>query len=210
MKHQLLSPKKEQASEAAARQRIVSAARRHFFAHGFRGVTMDDLAAELGMSKKTLYAHFPGKNALLEAMLLDKFRHLEADVSRITSECATDFVAGLQRLLACLQGHAGEIQPAFVRDIQRETPDLFKLVEERRRQVIQRHFGKLLNEGRREGLVRKDIPVHLIIEILLGAVQAIMNPPRMAELGLTPTSGLSAILSVVLQGVITQEGRSKL
>ncbi len=207
MKRHLLSPKKEWAAPAGVRQRVLSAARRHFFAHGFRGVTMDDLAAELGMSKKTLYAHFPSKNALLEAMLLDKFRDLESDVARITSECSTDFVAGLQRLLACLQRHAAEVQPAFVRDIQRETPELFQVVEQRRRQVIQRHFGKLLNEGRREGLVRKDIPVHLIIEILLAAVQAIMNPPRMAELGLTPTSGLSAILTVVLHGAITHEGR---
>src|SRR5437867_6485759 len=48
------------------RQRIVDAARVHFFSHGFRSVTMDDLAQELGISKKTLYAHFPGKFDLLE------------------------------------------------------------------------------------------------------------------------------------------------
>jgi len=53
----------------ANRQRIVDAARGHFFSHGFRSVTMDDLALELGVSKKTLYAHFPGKFDLLEAVL---------------------------------------------------------------------------------------------------------------------------------------------
>ena len=58
--------------ESLTRQRIVGAARRHFFAHGFRTVTMDDIAEELGMSKKTLYAHFPSKTALVEAVLLDK------------------------------------------------------------------------------------------------------------------------------------------
>jgi len=51
----------------ANRQRIVDAGRAHFFSHGFRSVTMDDLAGELGISKKTLYAHFPGKIDLLEA-----------------------------------------------------------------------------------------------------------------------------------------------
>src|SRR5207249_11360994 len=95
---------------AGARQRIVAAARRHFLAHGFRGVTMDDLAAELGMSKKTLYAHFPGKAALLEAMLLDKFRSVEADLTRIASECPSDFAACLPRLLACIQRHTDEIR----------------------------------------------------------------------------------------------------
>src|SRR5262249_1718410 len=136
--------------ERSARPRIIAAARAHFLAHGFSRVTMDDLAQELGMSKKTIYAHFPTKTALLEPVLLDKFRCGEHDLRAITSECAADFATGLHRLLACLQGHTDEIRPPFVRDMQREAPDLFKVVETRRREVIQRYFGKLLREGRRE------------------------------------------------------------
>ena len=68
----------------ASRQRIVEAARAHFFSHGFRSVTMDDLAEELGVSKKTLYSHFPSKIALLEAVLADKFASLEANLEEIT------------------------------------------------------------------------------------------------------------------------------
>jgi AcrR family transcriptional regulator len=41
---------------------VIAAARRQFFVHGFRRVSMDDLAAELRMSKKTLYACFPSKS----------------------------------------------------------------------------------------------------------------------------------------------------
>jgi AcrR family transcriptional regulator len=195
--------------ENAVRQRIVAAARRHFFAHGFRGVTMDDLAAELGMSKKTLYAHFPSKTALLEAMLLDKFRSLEADVARITMERSPEFAVALQRLLAIIQRHTDEIRSPFVRDIQRETPHLFQVVEGRRREVIRRHFGKVFAQGRREGLIRKDVPLRLIIEILLGATQAIMNPPMMEELKLTPTAGFTGIVSVVLHGALAEKRRAK-
>jgi AcrR family transcriptional regulator len=196
--------------DRAVRRRIIAAAREHFFAHGFRGVTMDDLALELAMSKKTLYAHFSSKTALVEAMLLDKFRSAEEDLEAITSECSTDFPTGLHRLLECVQRHTEEIRPPFLRDIQREAPELFKLVEARRREVIQRYFSKLLGEGRREGLIRKDIPVHLIIEILLGAVEAIVNPPRMAELGLTPKSGVTTIIRVILEGALTTDGRTTL
>jgi AcrR family transcriptional regulator len=196
--------------DRTARQRIIRAAREQFLAHGFHGVTMDDLAEGLGMSKKTIYAHFPSKTALLEAMLLDKFRCAEEEFEAITSECSADFPTGLQRLLACVQRHTEEIRPPFVRDIQREAPDLFKVVQARRREVIQRYFSKLLGEGRREGLIRKDIPVHLIIEILLGAVEAIVNPPRLAELGLSPTNGLTSIIAVILEGALTPEGRTTL
>src|SRR6188472_3074551 len=65
------------AADSAATSRIVSEARRHFMAHGFRGVTMDDLAAELGMSKKTLYAHFRSKPELVQAVILAKAAEVE-------------------------------------------------------------------------------------------------------------------------------------
>ncbi len=200
----------QQLPENSAPQRIITAARRHFFTHGFRSVTMDDLAEELGMSKKTLYTCFPSKAALLEAVLLDKFRVIEADLERITSACSSDVLAALHQLLACVQRHTEEIQPPFVRDIRREAPEMFKLVESRRRGVIQRHFGKLFGEGRKVGVIRNEIPAKLAIEILLGATEAIMNPPKMAELGLTPKSGFSAIITVILKGVITDTARSKL
>jgi AcrR family transcriptional regulator len=170
---------------------------------------MDDLAEELGMSKKTLYACFPSKTALLEAVILEKFRSVDADLGSITSAASSDCLGALHRLLACVQGHMEEIQPPFVRDIRREAPDLFKVVESRRRDVIQRHFGKVFHEGRRTGLIRRDIPPKLAIEILLGAVQAIMNPPKMEELALTPESGFSAIIRVVLEGLITEKARSR-
>ncbi len=194
----------------SARQRIITDARRHFFAHGFKGVTTDDLATAVGMSKKTLYAHFPSKTALLEAVLLDKFREVNADLSGVAVGASLGFAASLQQLLACMQRHMEEIQPPFIRDIRREAPDMFKLVETRRAEIIQRYFGKLLSEGRRTGLIRKDVPVNFILEILLEAVQAIVNPQRMEELGMMPKQGLFMIIKIVLEGAITEKGRQKL
>ncbi len=190
-------------------ERIVAAARQHFLTHGFRRVTMDDLARELGISKKTLYASFPSKMALLEAVLVDKFRSVEKDLSGITSTRSPDVLASLRQLLACMQHHTDEIKPPFVRDMRRESPETFHMVEVRRRDVIQRHFGTVLSQGRKAGIIRKDISTGLIMEILLSAVQAIMNPSRILELGLTPTSGYHAIVTVVLEGVITDSGRRK-
>ncbi|MDB5336103.1 MAG: Transcriptional regulator [Planctomycetaceae bacterium] len=190
------------------RHRIVSEARRHFLSHGFRGVTMSDLAAELGMSKKTLYAHFLTKVALVEAVLNDKFEGAETELQSITAGCSTDFLTALHQMLACLQKHTSELQPSFVRDMQRASPELFQLVENRRRQLIQRYFGTLFTEGRKRGMIRKDVPVEVIIAMLLAATQAIVNPPSLAEFGLTPTTGFSAIITVVLQGVLTMKGRT--
>jgi AcrR family transcriptional regulator len=171
---------------------------------------MDDLADELGMSKKTLYTYFPSKTALLEAVILDKLGSVESDLATIASESASDFPGALENLLACVQRHTEEIGQSFVRDLRREAPDMFKLVESRRRDFIHRYFGELFDKGRRAGIIRKDIPPRLMIEILLGAVEAIMNPQKMPELGITPKTGFTAILRVILNGVVTEKGKAKL
>jgi AcrR family transcriptional regulator len=189
------------------RQRIIEAARVHFFNHGFRSVTMDDLAEELGISKKTLYAHFPGKFDLLEAVLADKFASVEAMFKEVTRAHPHDFPAALQALLAGTHHELDEIKPPFVRDMRQKAPDFFKVIERRRAALIQRYFGKFFVEGQRAGMVRKDVPAKLIIEILLAMVQSIMNPPKMEELGMMPKEGFSGILKIVLEGALTSRGR---
>ncbi len=168
----------------------MEAARAHFFSHGFRSVTMDDLAEELGISKKTLYAYFPGKIELLEAVLADKFAG-----------------AALHELLTNTQRELDEIKPPFVRDMRQKAPEVFKIVERRRAALIERFFGKLFVEGQRTGMVRRDVPAKLIIEILLTIVQAIMNPAKMEELGMMPKEGFAGILKIVLEGALTGKGR---
>jgi AcrR family transcriptional regulator len=196
------SKRKVSSVSRAAVRRVIGAARCQFFAHGFRSVSMDDLAAELGMSKKTLYAYFPSKVALIEAVLKDKVGEVGADLEQLAKTQAVNVEVALHQFLSCLQRHTAEIQPAFVRDIGRETPELFQLIEQRRRELIRRYFGGLFEDGKKAGVIRRDIPTHLIIEILLGAVQAIMNPPKLMELGLTVEQGYSSVIRLILEGAL--------
>ena len=167
---------------------------------------MDDLAEELGISKKTLYAHFPGKLDMLEAVLADKFASVEATLKEVTRAHPRDFPATLRDLLSGTQRELDEIKPPFVRDMRQKAPQVFKVVEQRRAALIGRYFGKLFIKGQRAGMVRKDVPARLMIEILLAMVQAIMNPPKMEELGMMPKEGFSGILKIVLEGALTRKG----
>jgi len=60
------------ATDQTLHARIVETAHAHLFTYGYNALTMDDLAHELGVSKKTLYVHFRSKDALVE-MILDNF-----------------------------------------------------------------------------------------------------------------------------------------
>jgi hypothetical protein len=191
------------------RERILAGARRHFLAHGFRSVTMADLAAELGMSKKTLYVHFASKAVLLKAMVDGKLGHVQADLAGVMDAPRVSFPERLRQLLAKLREHTAEIQPAFVRDVRREAPELFAHIQQGRRRMILRCFGKLLEEGRKAGAVRIDIPVKLLIEMLIGTVDAVLVPARMEELHITPKTAFAQIVSVFLDGVLVRKGGAK-
>jgi hypothetical protein len=57
--------------------------------------------------------------------------------------------------------------------------------------------------------VRRDIPVQMIIEVLLGAVTSIVNPQKVEALGTTPRTALLTVISVVLEGVLTRKAPSR-
>lgn len=61
------------------KERILETADRLFYAHGIRAVGVDTIAAEIGISKRTLYNHFPSKDALIVAYL--ERRNLKAPPS---------------------------------------------------------------------------------------------------------------------------------
>ena len=63
---------------AETRARILETADRLFYGQGIRAVGVDTIAAEAGLSKPTLYNHFPSKEALILAYLERRFRIAEA------------------------------------------------------------------------------------------------------------------------------------
>src|ERR1700693_4785204 len=60
------------------KERILETADRLFYLQGLRAVGVDTIAAEIGISKRTLYNHFPSKDALIAAYLERRFRQVPA------------------------------------------------------------------------------------------------------------------------------------
>lgn len=195
---------------SSVKHRIVAGARRHFMAHGFRSVTMDDLAAELGMSKKTMYRHFPGKQVLLEEVVVTKLSEADAELSQIGAEGGAPFPDRLHGMLDCVRRHAAELSPAFLRDMGKDAPELFAFVQVRRREVILKHWRGLIEEGQRQRMIRRDVSIEVMLGMLGGAADAIVNPQKLEELGISPREAFGSIVTLFIEGVATEKGRMQL
>jgi AcrR family transcriptional regulator len=65
-------------AKPSMKERILETADRLFYLQGIRAIGVDTIAAEIGISKRTLYNHFPSKDALISAYLERRFRPIPA------------------------------------------------------------------------------------------------------------------------------------
>jgi AcrR family transcriptional regulator len=191
------------------KQRILQEARSLFFRYGFSKVTMDEAAEALGMSKKTLYRHFPSKEELLEEVTCAHLDECDAELKNI---CGRSDISPLERLkltMAYCTAIFSEMSEPLVHDLRRNAPDIWKRVEERRQKNIDTDFGALIKEGRHKGQFRKDVDERLFILIYSNVIRDILNPETLSGLPFKPSVVYDTICKVLFEGLLTDKARAE-
>jgi len=194
-------------ADASARARIVTAASDLFLHRGFVRVTADDIAAELGISKATLYREFRSKEDILRAVVHRFMAEIIGGVDALIRDDALNFVEKLARLLAFFGGRLSRLGTLFVRDIQKSAPAVWQEIEEFRRDKIIVNFKSILAAGRRQGLFRGDIDMDLLLQMFLKLVEEFVSPAEILRSGRSPAATFESVIKVFFQGILTDKGR---
>ena len=189
--------------------RVLREARARFLRVGFSAVTLDELASELGMSKKTLYRFFPDKEALLRAVVVDFQKEMAAGLDGILENPKSDFVEKLTGMMRFLAERLSTMSPAAMADIRRHAPQVWSQIEEFRRQGAFLRLGSLIREGMRQGYLRKDIEsADLVLLVYIEVIQRVLAPEQLSRMGLTPDQAFRTLRRVLLGGLLTRHGRT--
>ena len=191
------------------RRRILRQARADFFAQGYSSFTMDALAGELGMSKKTLYVHFAGKDEIVGALIDDLAGEIRADADALLRNRNLDLAEKLRGFVEGMVERMANLSPRTVRDLQRFAPKLYAKVEEVRGQTLPYVFGRVVEEGQQEGLVRATLPPAFAIEYFLHAMQGMMHPAALDRLRMAPREIIPAAIDLFFGGLLTNAGRKQ-
>ena len=190
----------------AVRTRIVQAARAQLFAYGYTALTMDGLAAELGMSKKTLYVHFPGKDELIGEILRAFVAEVRASADELLGDPALSFTVKLHRFSEAMVKRL-RVHPLLFRDLQRSAPHIYRQIEELRHKNIPYVFGRLLRQGQAARMVRADLDPDFAVEFWRPAIQALMHPDTLERLQLSPDEIFRRAINLFFGGILTPAGR---
>jgi AcrR family transcriptional regulator len=189
--------------------RIVREAREHFFSHGYSQCTMDELAAELGMSKKTLYVHFASKEELVRAVVDDLSREIRASADELFANRQLNFAEKLRGFAEGMAERTTRMNPRLLRDLQRFAPEVYQRVAEMREKNIPYVFGRFIEEGQLAGLVRPDVRTDFAVAFFLSAMNGLIQPGPMERLGLAPRDIVPRAIELFFGGLLTPAGRSE-
>ena len=199
-------PPPPRSAAPAAFARILDAARTHLFSYGFSAQTMDDLATELGMSKKTLYVHFPSKDAIAAAVLDGIGRSIRTQLETVLSHPELTFTQKLCGVIDVVGSVLGKVSPSILRDLQRYAPHLYQKIEEVRQKNIPYVIGSLIRTGLAEGKVRPEIDPAFAAEFWLQAIRGLVQPAILDRTQLTPRQTLEKAIHLFFDGLLTPAG----
>jgi AcrR family transcriptional regulator len=195
--------------ENPIRLQILRKAREQFCTHGFSRVTTDDLASELGISKKTLYQHFASKEELVRAVVYAMRDEMAGAVAAIVENDDLDVVEKFRTLMTTVGTKLTTMRRPYFEDLRRKAPDLWGEIEQFRRERILTSFDRLITEGSRNGMLRSGIDPHLFVLMFYAVIQNIFNPEVLSQLAQTPDEAFAMVVTVLIEGVLSDEAKTR-
>ena len=191
-------------------QKVLAYALKRFMSSGYSTVSMDDISRGCGISKATLYMLFSSKEALMMACIDFIGSEIKHKVSAAINDPALSLAERMERFFAPVAQLLAHVSPAALNDIRRCIPEAFDKIDQTRREVVLENIGALIDEGKKEGLVRPDVDKHIVGHIIIGTAIHVIDPDILLEFGQTPDRILDSVKTVIVRGCLTDAGLKQL
>lgn len=156
------------------RERIIEGAAELFKTYGIKSMTMDSLASNLGMSKRTIYEVFSDKDELLMGVLKWMARKQKGLIKRVLEESENSIVA-IFKMLEINRDNFQDMSPAFLADLKKYHHDVLMKKNDKSEMPDYRNNKQLIENGIKEKLFRKDINPDLANLCLYNLGRSIMD-----------------------------------
>jgi AcrR family transcriptional regulator len=192
-----------------ARTRILLKAKEKFSTLGYQKTSMAEIAAELGMSKKTLYKLFATKRALAEAMVEEIFEQINRQFDAILEDAAPA-IEKLHRIVQLLvEQHFRFATKAMLESLYHHLPHLWRRIEKFRRARMQKNMEIILAQALKEGAVRETFNREMFLHFLLGAIQEGLNAGVVVHASYSMGEAIQGLIDLFLNGILTSRGRKQ-
>ncbi|OFX18954.1 MAG: hypothetical protein A2033_01355 [Bacteroidetes bacterium GWA2_31_9] len=176
-----------------------------YFKYGIKSITMDDVAKELGISKKTLYNYFTDKSELVSSVV-DNILNYHTN----KSECI--FCKNLNAIEEVFEVNnffthmLKDYNHSMVYDLKKYYPDIFKRLHEKRREKMYNSVLNNLKKGKEEGLFRQEMNEEIISKLHVSRIEGIFDSNIFTVEEFTSPEFVFEIFNYHIRGIVNEKG----
>lgn len=170
---------------------------------GFSHVLLDEIAAQLSISKKTIYKLFDNKEALVAACIDYVFESIDAAILPVAQDPNLNIIEKIKKLLALVADKLSFFSVEQVYEIEAIYPSLWEHIM-RERSIRLARYGSLFEAAIREGLI-KDYNPQILVQLLMVSIEHFTKESIMAEHHLTYSQALTLVSDIIFNGILLKE-----
>jgi AcrR family transcriptional regulator len=186
---------------------IINKSSELFLRYGLKNLTMDEIARQLGMSKKTIYLYVANKSDLVQKVMqahLDKEDIFIKEVQKNSKNALEENIRMMTFMCEDLQG----FNAVVFFELQKYYPVSYALFNEHREKVALRRILNNLKTGIKEGLYRKDLDVEIVSRIFISALDILIDQQRFPSKKYNFLVLYKEFVNYHLGGILTQKGQT--
>lgn len=187
------------------KDRIIQQAQKLFLRNGIKSVSMDDIAADMGMSKKTLYKWFENKDQIVLAGITQHLNGVQCDCAVVAGKAA-DAVEEMLLLSKWAEEQFADIHPSIFNDMKKYHPAAWDLFKAHKNSFILDQITQNLHRGMAEGLFRPDLDVEVLARLNLAQIEMAFDSELYPAAKFTPMRVNQVFDEHFLLGVATLKG----
>jgi AcrR family transcriptional regulator len=158
------------------RKEIINKAAELYLKYGIKSVTVDDLATELGISKKTIYQHINNKEELIEAVINELTSLIHNGIEKEMDSCE-DIFDSLLRASVFLVTSMEKLSSSFVYSLKKYQHPLYCNLKDFTDKELYSRAEKLIKTGIQKGYFRNDLTFNSLFVIQMHKISGMANAP---------------------------------
>lgn len=187
------------------REKIIHKAADMFITLGFKSVTMDDIAATMGISKKTIYAHFKNKTDLVKEATLALFHVISHGIDCISDQDKNP-IEELYDIKKFVMMHLKDEKSSPQYQLQKYYPEISNTLKELQFDTMQECTLRNLRKGVKQGLYRDNLDIEFVSRIYFIGVNGIKNDNLFPSQNFPKAKLMEDYLEYHLRGIVTKKG----
>ncbi len=173
--------------------------------YGIKSVTMDDIAYNLGVSKKTIYQSFSDKDELVDAVIADILKH-NKDCCKSYKASSSNAIQEVFKAMEMLQIMFDNMNPTILFDIERNYPATYKKFKEYKYKFLFELVKENLSRGIKEELYRAELDIDFIARIRLETMMLPFNEQLFPKNKFSLTALQQQLIEHFLFGIASMKG----